>query len=524
MEEKLNKLEEIIKGYGQMLVALSGGVDSVFLLVFAYKIWGDDRVAALTGRAPMYAPDEVAYATALCDQLGISHKTIDVSHVLNMIKRNPEDRCYHCKREIFSTLKERADMVGSVLADGTNADDMSDYRPGFKAVQEIGVASPLMEAGLTKAEIRQALQKLAEEDSQIAAALEGWQSAVSGSSTAGELQSGDASMSQTGKASANATRGIWEKPAQACLATRIPYGETLTEKKLEAIYAAEEFLRGEGFTQIRVRCHEIAGNVTGNVARFFARIELLQEEIPALLEPAEMAKVEAKLRELGFEYVTLDLGGYEKGKMNSLLEDGKLARQTNAPDRIKVGGGEKNGTPSQSEKLNGTPSQSGESTPDRLAVTETVERGNADNVQKPDIMAEIDRFLKETREKDYSFDDFVAIIRRLREPGGCPWDREQTHESLKKHMVEEANEALDAIDEGNWDHLCEELGDVLLQIVLHAQIAAEADEFTIDDVVQCVSEKMIRRHPHVFGNIDVSSVDEGLDLWEEIKKREKQTK
>lgn len=476
MEEKLNKLEEIIKGYGQMLVALSGGVDSVFLLVFAYKIWGDDRVAALTGRAPMYAPDEVAYATALCDRLGISHKTIDVSHVLNMIKRNPEDRCYHCKREIFSTLKERADMVGSVLADGTNADDMSDYRPGFRAIREIGVASPLMEAGLTKAEVRKGLQKLAEEDPQIAAALEGWQSAVA----KGEQAAG------------NAIRGIWEKPAQACLATRIPYGETLTEKKLETIYAAEEFLRGEGFTQIRVRCHEIAGNVTGNVARFFARIELLQEEIPALLEPAEMAKVEAKLRELGFEYVTLDLGGYEKGKMNSLLENGKLARQSNAPDRI--------------------------------AVTEVVERGNADNVQKPDIMAEIDRFLKETREKDYSFDDFVAIIRRLREPGGCPWDREQTHESLKKHMVEEANEALDAIDEGNWDHLCEELGDVLLQIVLHAQIAAEADEFTIDDVVQCVSEKMIRRHPHVFGNIDVSSVDEGLDLWEEIKKREKQTK
>ena len=508
LEEKLNKLEEIIKGYGQMLVALSGGVDSVFLLVFAYKIWGDDRVAALTGSAPMYAPDEVAYATKLCDRLGISHKTIDVSHVLNMIKRNPEDRCYHCKREIFSTLKERADMVGSVLADGTNADDMSDYRPGFRAIREIGVASPLMEAGLTKAEVRKGLQKLAEEDPQIAAALEGWQSAVA----KGEQAAG------------NAIRGIWEKPAQACLATRIPYGETLTEKKLETIYAAEEFLRGEGFTQIRVRCHEIAGNVTGNVARFFARIELLQEEIPALLEPAEMARVEAKLRELGFEYVTLDLGGYEKGKMNSLLEDGKLARQSNAPDRIKVGGGEQNGSPKQSGEQNGTPSQSGESTPDRLAVTETVERGNADNVQKPDIMAEIDRFLQETREKDYSFDDFVAIIRRLREPGGCPWDREQTHESLKKHMVEEANEALDAIDEGNWDHLCEELGDVLLQIVLHAQIAAEADEFTIDDVVQCVSEKMIRRHPHVFGNIDVSSVDEGLDLWEEIKKREKQTK
>ena len=83
---------------------------------------------------------------------------------------------------------------------------------------------------------------------------------------------------------------------------------------------------------------------------------------------------------------------------------------------------------------------------------------------------------------------------------------------------------LDAIDEGDSQHLCDELGDVLLQIVLHAQIASEAGDFDIDDVIQCVAEKMVRRHPHVFGNIDVTSVDEGLDLWEEIKKREKQLK
>ena len=162
--------------------------------------------------------------------------------------------------------------------------------------------------------------------------------------------------------------------------------------------------------------------------------------------------------------------------------------------------------------------------PDRIKVSETVVRGNPERVENPDIMAEIDRFLKEVRDREYTFGDFVDIIRRLREPDGCPWDREQTHSSLKKHMVEEANEALEAIDEGDWQHLCEELGDVLLQIVLHSQIAAEAGEFTIDDVVQCVSEKMIRRHPHVFGNIDVSGVDEGLDLWEEIKKRERMQK
>ncbi|MDO4176246.1 MAG: ATP-dependent sacrificial sulfur transferase LarE [Bacillota bacterium] len=445
LDNKLKKLEEIIKGYGQMLVALSGGVDSTFLLAFASKVFSEegraDAVAALTATGPQFAEDEQLYAEQLCDRLGIAHKKVDVSHIIGMIKRNPIDRCYHCKREMFGILKERADMVGSVLCDGTNTDDMSDYRPGNRAIEELGIASPLKEAGLGKEEIREALKR---------------------------LDTGD-------------VREMAEKPALACLATRIPYGETITEQKLKAIDEAERFLRNKGFSQLRVRCHEIAGKVSGNETRFMARIETLSEEAGRMLEIKD--SVEDKLKSLGFEFVTLDLGGYEKGKMNSMIEG------MNVPDRIKV--------------------------------SETVVRGNAANVKTADVMAEIDRFLKETREQDYSFSDFVDIIEKLRQPDGCPWDREQTHESLKKHMVEEANEALDAIDEKNWNHLCEELGDVLLQIVLHSQIAAEAGEFTIDDVVQCVSEKMIRRHPHVFGNIDVSSVDEGLDLWEEIKKREK---
>ncbi|MCQ2546107.1 MAG: ATP-dependent sacrificial sulfur transferase LarE [Clostridia bacterium] len=445
LDNKLKKLEEIIKGYGQMLVALSGGVDSSFLLAFACKVFDEegrpDAVAALTASGPQFAGDEQAYAEKLCDRLGIAHKKVDVGHVVGMIKRNPIDRCYHCKREMFGILKERADMVGSVLCDGTNADDMADYRPGNRAIEELGIASPLKEAGLTKDEIRQALAGL----------------------------------------DVGGVKEMAEKPAFACLATRIPYGETITEQKMKAIDEAENFLKSEGFSQVRVRCHEIAGKVSGNDTRFMARIECLPGEMGRMME---MAKgTEEKLQSLGFEFVTLDLGGYEKGKMNSMIE--------------------------------------GMEEPDRIKVSETVVRGNAANVETADVMAEIDRFLKETREQDYSFSDFVDIIEKLRQPDGCPWDREQTHESLKKHMVEEANEALDAIDEKDWDHLCEELGDVLLQIVLHSQIAAEAGEFTIDDVVQCVSEKMIRRHPHVFGNIDVSSVDEGLDLWEEIKKREK---
>lgn len=448
LENKLNKLQEIILGLDRMTVALSGGVDSTFLLAFAHETYFragvPDRVAAITASGPQFAEDETEYARYLCEGLGIAHKVLDASHVINMIKRNPPDRCYHCKREIFGMLKERTEMVGSVLCDGTNADDLQDYRPGFKAIQELGVLSPLLEAGLTKQEIRKALEEM-------------------------KLPGGGA---------------IALKPAFACLVSRIPYGETITLKKLEAVSRGEKLLKEQGFAQVRVRCHEIAGKVSGNETRFMARIELLREEMPRLFE--KEANIEEEFRRLGFEYVTLDLGGYERGKMNGMAKAMK--------------------------------------TPDRIKVSETVKRGDASKVENAEIMAEIDRFLQEVRNREYSFDDFVEIIRRLRQPDGCPWDREQTHMSLKKHMVEEANEALEAIDEGDWQHLCEELGDVLLQIVLHSQIASEAGEFTIEDVVQSASEKMIRRHPHVFGNIDVSGVDQGLDLWEEIKKRERMQK
>lgn len=405
LDNKLKKLEEILTGYGQMLVALSGGVDSVFLLMFAHKLWGDDRVAALTADGPHFAEDEVAYARQLCNNLGISHKKLNMDSVLSLFRHNPVDRCYLCKKEIFSQLKERADMTGRILADGTNLDDLDDYRPGYKALQELGIASPLKDAGLTKADIRQALKALAAEDDLIASVL--------------TLDNG---------------MPIWDKPAFACLASRIPYGEPITTKKLNAVYEAELFLRGLGLTQVRVRHH-------GDIAR----IEVPPEDRSKFYDDAFMDTVNDGMKQCGFQFTALDLGGYQTGNLNK----------------------------------------------------------SYDISQK------------------YDFDSFVDIIARLRAPDGCPWDIKQTHESLKKCLIEESGEVMEAIDRKDDENLCEELGDLLLQVIMHAQIASEENRFTIDDIIQGVSEKMIRRHPYVFGDAKISSLEEGLDMWNAIKEKEK---
>lgn len=123
--------------------------------------------------------------------------------------------------------------------------------------------------------------------------------------------------------------------------------------------------------------------------------------------------------------------------------------------------------------------------------------------------------------KKSDFYDFCKIVEKLRAPDGCPWDREQTHQTLAKHLLEEAYEAADAIEEGDSEKIADELGDVLLQIVMHAQIGSEEGTFTIDDITDAVSRKMIERHPHVFGNVSVKNSEEVLDNWEEIKKAQR---
>ena len=130
--------------------------------------------------------------------------------------------------------------------------------------------------------------------------------------------------------------------------------------------------------------------------------------------------------------------------------------------------------------------------------------------------------------KRYSYEDLLEIIRTLRGENGCPWDKVQTHESLKPCMMEEAAELLASIriydQTGNPENMCEELGDVLLQVVMHAQIASEEGLFTMEDVIDAVSCKMVRRHPHVFGTNNADTPEEALTNWEEIKKEEKKDK
>ncbi len=135
-----------------------------------------------------------------------------------------------------------------------------------------------------------------------------------------------------------------------------------------------------------------------------------------------------------------------------------------------------------------------------------------------------EKFSEIAKKSRYNIDDLLEIMKILRDPDGCPWDREQTHRSIRRDLLEEAYEVADAIDRGNPESLCEELGDLLLQVVFHAQIAAENGEFDFSDAVDGVCRKMILRHPHVFGDVSADSTDEVLKNWDAIKRLEKDIK
>jgi pyridinium-3,5-biscarboxylic acid mononucleotide sulfurtransferase len=249
---------------GSAVVAFSGGVDSGLLCAAAYRALGD-RMLAVTVRSPVEALADVASASALAEQVGFPLRILDYDDLSNPeFVANPPDRCYICKLVRFRQLKELAAKEGfAMLVEGSNADDLGDYRPGRRAVAETGTASPLLEFGFTKDEIR-ALSK-----------------------ALGLL--------------------VWDRPSAPCLATRFPYGSPVTHEGLRQVADGERYLYELGFHVVRVRHH-------GNLAR----LEVASEEIERLVALRE--QVAAYFKTLGFNYVAADLTGYRLGSLNEVLK------------------------------------------------------------------------------------------------------------------------------------------------------------------------------------------------------------
>ena len=270
MHNKLNELKRILRECGRVTVAFSSGVDSTFLLKVASDTLPKENVLAVVITSEFSPKKELDEAVSFCSKENIKCVQIE-GHPLSSedVSKNPKDRCYHCKKLMFSKIKDLDEAKGSVVLEGSNVDDLSDYRPGMKAVKELSIRSPLMEAGLTKAEIR-ALSK--------------------------ELN-----------------LKTWDKPSAACLASRVAYGERLTKDKLEKVEKAEDILHENGFKQVRVRFHENNGSS-------IARIELMQSDIVRFLELQNEDSIAEKIKNLGFTYVTIDCFGYRMGSMNEAID------------------------------------------------------------------------------------------------------------------------------------------------------------------------------------------------------------
>jgi uncharacterized protein len=264
-------LVELIAGFGSCAVAFSGGVDSAVVAKAAQLALGPAAVA-VTGRSASLASGELEAASHLAGLIGIRHVVVDTGELAQAeYAANGPDRCFHCKTELYTQLESLAGELGTAtIANGANTDDLGDYRPGMQAAAQHRVRSPLAECGLNKAAVRQL-------------------------ALAWELP-------------------VWDKPAMPCLSSRVAYGEPVTPERLEMIDRAEQFLRGLGLDNLRVRYHK------GDLAR----IEVPAEVIARLSQPETREAVLAELRRLGFQYVTLDLEGFRSGSMNRALGLGQL--------------------------------------------------------------------------------------------------------------------------------------------------------------------------------------------------------
>jgi uncharacterized protein len=264
MIEKEGSLRERLDSLGSVVVAYSGGVDSAYLAYVASRTLGD-RAVAITAQSPSYPERHRALAIRIARDFGLRHEIIHTGELeLPEYRANPANRCYYCKRELYTHLSRIAAARGSVVVDGNNADDRGDYRPGRQAAREFGVRSPLDDVGLGKAEIR-------------------------------EL-------------SRQAGLPTWDEPASACLSSRIPYHSEVTDEKLRMIESAEEALRALGFRVFRVRHHDDV-----------ARIEIAREEMIRALEPETASAIVRELKAIGYRYVSLDLQGYRTGSLNEGL-------------------------------------------------------------------------------------------------------------------------------------------------------------------------------------------------------------
>jgi len=263
---KMRELKKIIASYGRVVVAYSGGADSTFLLKICAEVLGKKRVIAATGSSETYTPDELSYAKRIARDFRVRHVIIETDELHDdLFSSNTKLRCYHCKSNFYSKLASFAqnEHIDFVL-DGTNIDDEKDYRPGMKAALEWGVKSPLAQAGMKKEDIRRYSKKMG-------------------------LSS-------------------WDKPANPCLASRIPYGSRITKEKLSMIAEAEEFIRGMGFKTIRVRHHDST-----------ARIEVPLPDLHRIIRKDIREKISGRLKRIGFYWVTLDIEGFRSGSLNRAL-------------------------------------------------------------------------------------------------------------------------------------------------------------------------------------------------------------